>query len=127
MRDNGEQRHGAGRQDYSHCDRRATHRSGRHIPSALKIEGETASAARSATPIIAFAAEKFDEMTWSGKITRLDRIEKATMAKSVPSFTVVKGSPEHARAITAGRPVAVVSRKCGTAEEWLKFYRNPEL
>ena len=65
-------------------------------------------------------------MTWIGKITRLERIEKAAMCKSVPSFTVVKGSPEHARAITEGRPVAVVPRKCGTAEEWLELYGTPQ-
>jgi hypothetical protein len=61
-------------------------------------------------------------MPRSRKINRLQRIEKAAMPKLVPSFTVVKGSAEHARAILEGRPVAVLPKKCATAEEWLALY-----
>jgi hypothetical protein len=61
-------------------------------------------------------------VSWRGKISRLERLENAAAPKRVPSFTVVKDSPEHALAIREGRPVAVVPKKCATSEEWLEFY-----
>jgi hypothetical protein len=62
-----------------------------------------------------------------GKISRLERLEHAAAPKRVPSFAVVRGSPEHARAIIEGRPVVVLPKKCTTAEEWLEVYGNAGL
>jgi hypothetical protein len=61
-------------------------------------------------------------VSWRGKISRLERLENAAAPKRVPSFAVVKGSPEHARAICEGWPVAVVPKKCATSEEWIEVY-----
>jgi hypothetical protein len=61
-------------------------------------------------------------VSWRSKISRLERLENEAAPKPAPSFTVLKGSPEHARAIMERRPVAVVPKKCATAEEWLELY-----
>ena len=66
-------------------------------------------------------------MSWRSKISRLERLENEAVPKRVPSFAVLKGSAEYARAIIEGRPVAVLPKKCATSEEWLEVYGNAGL